>query len=124
MHVHHSFSPAFCAIVAAACLSGLMASAPAQAASGSVKCPNGKTYTASTPGGSCKVGDNWASCTGSNGKDKADVWCKGSPNPCTSSGEGSCKSEIKGGDGTTVKGGLKLPHGMIGKPPAMMKQAN
>lgn len=65
----------------------------AHAASGSVKC-GGKTYTASVSGGSCKVGANWVSCTGSNPDDKAQVSCLNNPNPCTSSGEGSCKSEL------------------------------
>lgn len=63
------------------------------AASGSVKCGE-KTYTASVSGGSCKVGANWVKCTGSNTSDTAQVSCLNNPNPCTSSGEGSCKSEL------------------------------
>lgn len=100
-----------------------IAAAPADAASGSVKCSDGKTYTASVPGGSCSVGANWVKCTGSNGGDTASVSCINNPGPCTSGGGGSCKSEmtVKGDSGTTVRGGLKVPHGMMSKQPMMKK---
>lgn len=95
---------------------------PAAAASGSVKCGDGKTYTASVPGGSCKTGANWVKCTGSGG-DSADVFCNRMPGPCESSGNGGCKSEMKLGDdnGSTVRGGLKLPRGMMSTQPLMKK---
>lgn len=102
----------------AALMGGTMTQA--YSASGSVKCKDGKTYTASVPGGSCKTGANWVTCTGSGGS-KSDVSCNRMPGPCESSGSGSCKSELKVKDigGTTLQDKLKIPRGITTEQPMM-----
>ena len=123
MHVPSTIYREFSHAVAAACIAAFVggAAVPAHAASGSVKCDSGKTYTASVPGGSCRTGANWVKCTGSSG-DTANIDCNRTPGPCESSGSGACKSELKMGEGsddTSVRDGLKRPRKMMTEQPMM-----
>ena len=57
--------------------------------SSSVKCDDGKTYTATVSGGSCSSGKGWASCSNAAG-DAAQVNCDNKVVKCSSQNGGGC----------------------------------